>query len=137
MKKLTKAQEESRQWAEKFLKEIFEPQLKAGKRPEVITVLKHVSASGMRREITLLTSHEGQLINLNQAACALMQDKCGKHDGIIVPGCGMDMGFHLVYNLGLSLWGFDRLKKLGIPPHSTRNNKPDFDGGYALRQRWA
>lgn len=132
MKKLTKSQQESKAWAEDFLRYIFDPQLKKGKKPVITTVLKHVSASGMRREITLLTSHKGEIVNLNQAACALMQDKCGKHDGIIVNGCGMDMGFALVYNLGATLYGRD----CGHV-HGKRNGEPDRDGGYALNQRWA
>jgi hypothetical protein len=45
--------------------------------------------------------------------------------GITVGGGGMDMGFHLVYNLGRVLWpfGFKRAGKR-------------CDGGYALRQEW-
>uniref|UniRef100_A0AB74UFV0 Uncharacterized protein n=1 Tax=Caulobacter phage BL57 TaxID=3348355 RepID=A0AB74UFV0_9VIRU len=51
--------------------------------------------------------------------------------GIKVGGCGMDMGFHLVYSLGRTLW------PNGTPkPHSTRNGEPDRDGGYALKKEW-
>jgi hypothetical protein len=52
-------------------------------------------------------------------------------DGITIGGCGMDMGFELVYQLGYALW------PNGTPaPHGTRNGEPDTNGGYALRQRW-
>ena len=55
-------------------------------------------------------------------------DKTG---GLRVSGCGMDMGFHVVYNLGYALWPD------GTPePHGTRNGAPDSDGGYALKHRW-
>jgi hypothetical protein len=53
-----------------------------------------------------------------------------KHGGLIVGGCGMDMGFHCVYNLGRYLW-----PKGTKASHSTRNGQPDSDGGYALKSR--
>ena len=44
---------------------------------------------------------------------------------------GMDMGFAVVYDLGLSLW------PAGTPaPHGTRNGEPDANGGYALKHSW-
>jgi hypothetical protein len=52
-------------------------------------------------------------------------------EGIVVGGCGMDMGFHLVYNLGATLWPKGTEK-----PHGTRNGEPDTSGGYALKSRW-
>lgn len=51
--------------------------------------------------------------------------------GIKVGGCGMDMGFHLVYNLGATLWPNGTRK-----PHGTRNGEPDTAGGYALKHTW-
>ena len=53
-----------------------------------------------------------------------------KHGGLVVGGCGMDMGFHCVYNLGRALF-----PKGTRTPHGTRNGKPDSDGGYALKSR--
>ena len=51
--------------------------------------------------------------------------------GLVIGGCGMDMGFHVVYNLGRAMWPD------GTPdPHGTRNGEPDRDGGYALKHRW-
>jgi hypothetical protein len=48
-----------------------------------------------------------------------------------VNGCGMDMGFSVVCNLGAMLWpmGTDT-------PHGTRNGAPDSAGGYALKHKW-
>ncbi|AFU86493.1 hypothetical protein D869_gp090 [Caulobacter phage CcrRogue] len=51
--------------------------------------------------------------------------------GIKVGGCGMDMGFHLVYSLGRTLWPNGTKK-----PHGSRNGEPDRDGGYALKHSW-
>ena len=54
-----------------------------------------------------------------------------KTGGVKVAGCGMDMGFALVYNLGHTLWPKGTRK-----PHGTRNGEPDNCGGYALKHRW-
>ena len=98
----------------------------------IYTMLKHVSASGMSRSIQLKIVQDGDICDISYYAARAMGDKIdSKHGGIRVAGCGMDMGFHLVYNLGAALWpqGTDK-------PHGTRNGEPDRDGGYALNQRW-
>ena len=98
----------------------------------VFTVLKHVSASGMSRSIQLKIVQDGDICDISWYAARVLGDKIdSKHGGIKIGGCGMDMGFALVYNLGAALWpqGTDK-------PHGTRNGEPDRDGGYALRQRW-
>lgn len=95
----------------------------------VYTILRHVSTSGMHRRISLLT---GQLNSLDWLIEKAGWGKSRRDKGgLVADGCGMDMGFHLVYNLGLRMW------PEGTPePHSTRNGEPDRDGGYALTQRW-
>lgn len=52
----------------------------------------------------------------------------GNGDGLMIGGCGMDMVFSTVYNLGRTLWPKGTRK-----PHGTRNGAPDTDGGYALK----
>lgn len=98
----------------------------------VYTTLRHVSASGMSRRISLgivNSRHEFQAIDF--WAAHAMDDKIHKDGGIVVNGCGMDMGFALVYNLGRRLW------PNGTPePHGRRNGEPDSDGGYALKHSW-
>ena len=98
----------------------------------IYTVLKHVSASGMSRSIQLKIVQNGDICDITYPAARAMGDKIDpKNGGIKIGGCGMDMGFALVYNLGRVLWPH------GTPePHGTRNGEPDNDGGYALRQRW-
>lgn len=65
-------------------------------------------------------------------ACKAMGDTWDRDRyGIKVGGCGMDMGFHVVYNLGYNLWPKGTKK-----PHGTRNGEPDRDGGYALNHKW-
>jgi hypothetical protein len=102
----------------------------------VYCVLRHVSRSGMRREISLFTKGMQCIDGLAARALGCRR---GKRGGLVVTGCGMDMGFHLVYNLG---W---RLFPQGFVPADAgrtygRNGQDasllDTDGGYALRSTW-
>ena len=97
----------------------------------VYTVLTHVARSGMMRHIALKIVRDGDICDITYHAARAMGGSIAKDGGIRVSGCGMDMGFALVYDLGMTLWrnGTDK-------PHGTRNGEPDRDGGYALRQRW-
>lgn len=90
-------------------------------------ILRHVSRSGMSRRISFYhgdTMLDRYILNLGLGAS-------GKGDGVRVDGCGMDMGFSVVYNLGATLW-----PKGTDTPHGMRNGEPDSDGGYALKSRW-
>lgn len=87
----------------------------------IYTQLRHASASGMQRRISLHIVHEGRIRCIDTLAADLMGDKIHKAGGIVANGCGMDMGFHLVYSLGSRLWP---------EPHGQRN------GGYALKHEW-
>lgn len=99
-------------------------------------VLRHVSSSGMTRRISLFVVAGGSLQSLDYLAALVLGDKQHKDGGIVVSGCGMDMGFHLVYNLGRVLYpeGFD------LPPGTRGRNGDtsgrDSDGGYAFRSSW-
>jgi len=98
----------------------------------VYCVLRHVSRSGMKRVIDLYVIREGDLCRISWSVSRALGWKLdGSHDGIVVNGCGMDMGFHLVYSLGQALW------PNGTPkPHGARNGEPDSTGGYAIKARW-
>lgn len=98
----------------------------------IYTVLRHVSSSGMFRRIDLYVMRDNEPRFLSgYAATAMGYTRKREKEGIEISGCGMDMGFELVYNLGRTLWpeGTDK-------PHGTRNGEPDSDGGYALKHRW-
>lgn len=119
----------------------------------VYSILRHTSRSGLQREISLVAvdrlavvsfpewdeSREAVVAAVAREALTALDYwvvhgfgyRIGKHGGIVVGGGGMDMGFHLVYNLGRRLWpnGTDK-------PHGKRNGQPDSDGGYALKHRW-
>ena len=91
------------------------------------TVLKQVSRSGMYRHIAVIWKDE----NISYLVAKALEDKLHDDGSIGVSGCGMDMGFDIVYQLGSVLW------PNGTPtPHGTRNGEPDSDGGYALKQAW-
>lgn len=126
MKTTTQKQEAIRQ-----LRKILRP----GKTVE--TVLRHISRSGMSRVISLCVPKRGESVPISYlAAKALgyrLDDKTG---GIKISGCGMDMGFALVYDLGRVLWpkGF-KLRK-GNRARNGDTSGFDNDGGYALNHRW-
>lgn len=96
----------------------------------VYCILRHVSTSGMSRRISLAVCEDGNMRNIDYLVSIATSFKLGK-DGLIVSGCGMDMGFHVVYTLGYCLW------PNGTPTaHGSRNGAPDSNGGYALKSQW-
>lgn len=71
----------------------------------VYTILRHVSRSGMSRSISCVicgTDGPQDIDWLVRRALDARYDR--KHSGIVVGGCGMDMGFHLVYSLSYTLY---------------------------------
>ena len=104
----------------------------------VYTILRHVSSSGMTRIIDpILIDKHGHTFFI-QHAVAVLTDRTinDRYCGIKVSGCGMDMGFELVYILSRILYpaGF-RLRK-GQWHNSLKPGQKCKDGGYALKQRW-
>lgn len=119
----------------------------------VYTVVVHVSRSGMTRHIKALipttethakweTDGETRedeerpaIRDISYLVAPAVGMRMPKDDrAVVVQGAGMDMGFHLVYELGCALWP-DGFKTW---PGYWRNEPLDFDpdGGYALRQSW-
>lgn len=99
-------------------------------------VVTHVARSGMQRSIEFYvpTMNRGRGLMISKITWELSHvlgyrvDQ--KNGGLVVGGCGMDMGFHCVYTLGHKLWPKGTTK-----PHGARNGQPDSDGGYALKSR--
>jgi hypothetical protein len=117
-----KQNELDRESSRAFLLEVFNKQ----NRPVVWTVLRHVSASGMSRDISLFTVHDGELMNITWHASKVSRANSAlkSRNGfnvVRVSGCGMDMGFHSVYSLSMALF---------CP------NQYDHDSAYKLNQRW-
>jgi hypothetical protein len=81
--------------------------LAAQEKPTIYTVLRHVSASGMSRDISLKTVQDGELIDITYTAAEALGEKVKYKNSfrvIRVGGVGMDMGFHLVYSLSSVLY---------------------------------
>ena len=113
----------------------------------VTTVLRSVSRSGMSRSIDLyaLKCERGKvsLRWLSYHVARVLGGWDERRECVKVGGCGMDMGFHLVYNLGRTLWptGY-RCGGKRCHSNDHTNGRPrdgrshHRDGGYALRQEW-
>ena len=70
----------------------------------VYTVLRHVSGSGMYRHIQPVVIRDNEPLYLTwSVAHALKWPYKAKTHSIGVSGCGMDMGYDLVDNLGHAL----------------------------------
>ena len=79
------------------------------------TELKHVSKSGMTRWIAVRHIKDNYPFNYTYLVAKALGSKVSdRYDGIKRVGCGMDMGFDLIYNLSYVLYG----------------------NGYAINQRW-
>lgn len=97
----------------------------------VNTSVQHVSSSGMSRRISFyVVDADKSIRNIDYFISLAAGYKLSDKGGLVVGGCGMDMAFSVVYNLGSAMWpqGTDA-------PHGTRNGQPDQAGGYALKHR--
>jgi len=85
----------------------------------IYTVLRHVSASGMRRSIDAYIIRNNEPMWLSYwVGKAIGYKADNRRGGLIINGCGTDMGFELVYNLSATVFaGEDR-------------------AGYVLNHRW-
>jgi hypothetical protein len=131
MAKITKAQMAKMEETKEELRALLKPG------DEILTHVNHVSRSGMSRSISMKIIRDNQILDISYDAALVMGDKIDqRHDGIKISGCGMDMGFAIVYNLGRTLYpeGF----KLADNQYGRNGDKSgyDNDGGYALKQRW-
>jgi hypothetical protein len=90
------------------LREMFAEQEK----PKVYTVLRHISSSGLSKDISLKTVQDGEIIDITYYVAKAIGDTLKERNGqraIRVTGGGMDLGYHLVHSLSMSLYfGQDR-----------------------------
>ena len=110
----------------------------------VWTKVISVARSGMSRHIQVFSIKDNEPCNVSgHVARAIGERFNDKECSLVVGGCGMDMCFHTVYNLGHALFP-DGFKcpgqgKCRSAEHSNgdRNYKPHLhkDGGYALVKR--
>jgi hypothetical protein len=71
----------------------------------VFTILRSVSKSGMQREIAVVVwlPGEDRPIHPNFHVSRALGLRFGKRESLVLQGCGMDMGFELVYRLASAL----------------------------------
>jgi len=132
--------------------------IKAG--DTLYTTVKHVSRSGMSRSIDVIRIIDGEPFHISYNVALALGDSYDRdREAVKISGCGMDMGFELVYCLSHALFpdGFDCTgKNCHSNDHSNACKAPEGactdyferctnlecvpwhhgDGGYALRQRW-
>ena len=118
----------------------------------VYTKLNHVSKSGMMRVIEVMFFRDNKPVNITYQVSEILGYKLhNNHYGLKVGGCGMDMGFSVVYGLSAQLYrpGYECLNDAegnGKCPSNYHVNSRPYDGtntiepihtdGYALRHRW-
>ncbi len=135
---MSKVSDRERESARETLRDILKPGM------TVYTVLRHVSRSGMSRQIDVIHMQDGSprwLSRLVSKAVGIPFSE--KKESLTVGGCGMDMGFHVVYELSSALYGqgFECIGE-GCRANDHSNGDRDYsphmhrDGGYALSQRW-
>lgn len=140
----TKSKKQEREEIKQFDLDYLRKNLTPGS--TVTTVLKHVSKSGMSRVIQCMAIINGEIQDISGLVCGVLDKKYNqKYGGVQVGGCGMDMGFHLVYSLSYRLYpkGY---KCIGENcPANDHHNKPypdrdgsmwHTDGGYVINQKW-
>lgn len=78
----------------------------------IYTILRSVSHSGMSRKISFKVADGSSIFDITYLVAKVLDYKMINANGfnaIRVNGCGMDMGFHLVYSLSSVLFaGQDR-----------------------------
>jgi hypothetical protein len=109
----------------------------------IYTELLSVSRSGMTRHIKPIIIQENEPNWIGYNVAVLLEERLDDNGGVVMGGCGMDMGFHLVYELSSILFR-DGFMCLGERCPSNDHSNGDGDrtphlhksGGYALKQRW-
>lgn len=96
----------------------------------VYTIVRHVAPSGMSRVIDCYIMRKNKPLWIGYNVARLLGYPYHRqYQGMTVKGCGMDMCYAIVSDLGATLW-----PKGTKSPHGTRNGVPDRDGSYALRK---
>ena len=108
---------------------------------DIHIVNRHVSRSGMSRRLDFYLLRKGKLIYITPHVAEITDNRRSKVDhALVIGGCGMDMGFAVVYDLSRKLFpngfyiGKDDYPRNGSD--SIRSSRIDPDGGYALKHQW-
>lgn len=128
-----KTTKEQQQESIDYLRNILKP----GDTVSVIT--RHTSRSGMRRRLSLFVCANGEVTDITWHIARVNGDSVKQGGayvqdaGLVANGCGMDMHFAEVYNLGRILFP-DGFKVEGRGRNGDTSGW-DNDGGYALNKR--
>jgi hypothetical protein len=106
----------------------------------VYNILNHVSKSGMSRAISSVIVVDGEIRNIDYLVGLALDMRHHKKGGLTIGGCGMDMGFAIVYELARVMYS-DGFECIGDKcPANDHANGSDVthhkDGGYGLKQKW-
>jgi hypothetical protein len=72
---------------------------------EILYQVTHVAKSGMSRHIKFYVIRDNQLLNLTYNICNALDYKYKDNtNSLYIRGCGMDMGFAVVFHLGRYLF---------------------------------
>ncbi len=111
----------------------------------VTCVLRHVARSGMTRHIDFYLVRDSEARWLSGRISHALGMRQTRDGALIVNGTGMDMGFHVVYELSCILYagGYHCTGDKGCPSNSHANHPAaPYDvttvhgDAYALRSKW-
>lgn len=109
----------------------------------IYTHVESVARSGMSRTMHVYKMEDNEPRYLTNTIVDALGYSQAKDGALRISGCGMDMGFALVYDMSRVLFrdGFECIGS-GCPSNDHNNGDRDYtphmhsSGGYALRQRW-
>lgn len=91
----------------------------------VWTSLESVSRSGTSRQLRAFVVDGGRIDDVTFLVAEITGRSTNRYGNIVMGGCGMDMGFKLVYDLSCVLYGGTRFK-------AAKGHRE----GYVLRHEW-
>ena len=66
----------------------------------VYTSLQSVSSTGMSRRLNVYIAKDNRIINITWHVANVLEYRYNEQkESLVIGGCGMDMGYHLVYSL--------------------------------------
>jgi len=103
---------------------------------DVYCIVRHVSASGMSRQISFHVVEAGQILNITYHVGNVLGYKMATDRAALkVGGAGMDMCFAVVYGLGRALFPDGYTLPAGQYGRNGNPSTHETDGGYALNSR--
>ncbi len=101
----------------------------------VYVTVGHVAKSGMSHTIHVRTMTRNAPLQWDWHVARVLGLTL-TDDGVRIGGCGMDMGFYIVYQLGRKLWPKGSKLPKGARGRNGDTSGFEKDGGYLLTHRW-